>query len=114
MTLIEATLPGAPPASYLRMQFFPATIEGLSGPLPNTDLKVVVTNSHFIVLASGPNSFYVSYAAPLDEYLGFNKTTRKWHLITENGDRISISRADSCGCGSKLRGFSLYPNLRYG
>lgn len=110
-SMIDPTLPGAPPASYLRMQFFPAKISPLD--LPHTDLKVFVTNSHFIVVGSVRNAYSVIVSQPIDEYLGFNRTTRMWHLSLEDGVKISIGRADSCGCGSKLRGFALYPGIKY-
>lgn len=112
--MIDAVLPGAPPASYLRMQLFPAKV--VANPpldLPHTDLKVFVTNTHFIVVGSVDNAYAVITAQPLDEYLGFNRTSRMWHLSLEDGTKISIGRADSCGCGSKLRGFALYPGIKY-
>lgn len=115
----------APPANYLRMQYFPAQVTGLSNTPPPTDLKAVVTDSHLILITTSPvptsinagagagsESFAIVFVGVLESYEGFNYKTRSWELTLDTGERVSIARAPTCGCGSRLRGFQLYPNLR--
>lgn len=117
MTPIAPTLPGAPSAYYLRMQFFPAIVQGLTEPLPDDDLKVFVTDAHLVIVAplstTSATGFYVAFVGVLEDYFGFNRATRMWHLRLDTGEEVAIGRAESCGCGSKLRSFALYPRITY-
>lgn len=114
MTAIAPALPGAPTANYLRMQYFPAVVQGLTETLPRDDLKVFVTDAHLVIVAPSHSSgFYIAFVGVLDDYFGFSRTTRMWHLRLETGEEVAIGRAESCGCGSKLRSFILYPKITY-
>ena len=99
-----------PQTKHVRFEFFPAAVSGLSTELPEGDLKTYVTDEHLVIVANSSVGPEVVYTAPLDSYSGWNKQTRSWELVTESGEEVAISRADSCGCGSRLRGYNAFPN----
>lgn len=102
-----------PPATKVRLEFFPAAVSIPGTDLPDGDLKVVLTDEHLLVLANSPTGPTVALAAPLEDYSGFNRTTRTWEasIQTDEGSTpVAITRATSCGCGSALRGVRLYPS----
>lgn len=101
-----------PTANFLRMQYFPAEITGLPTTPPTTDKKVIVTDGHLVIITTSPSGFVVWFVGVLDSYDGFNYKTRAWELTLETGEKISISRSNSCGCGSRLRSYNPYPNLK--
>jgi len=77
--------------------------------MPQGDLKVVLTDDHMLVLANSPSGPYVAFQAPLEDYSGYNRTSRAWEATLEGDIPAQITRATSCGCGSALRGVRLYP-----
>lgn len=103
-----------PPAEYIRLDLFPATIltkndEPLTM-LPDGDLRVVVTDKYVIVLYdtnSGPDIFF---SFVLEEYLGRSADKKSYNFLA--GEYLlKIARKQSCGCGSRLRGASVYPGV---
>lgn len=104
------TVEGAPNASFIRFEYFPAHIEGVSG-LPGGDLKAYVTDRDLVVFANSQTGPVLAYAGAIEDYQGRNKETKSWNLTLEGGKEVRISRADSCGCGSRLRGLAAYPRL---
>jgi hypothetical protein len=100
-----------PPGQFVRLDFFPADVAGIDG-LPSGDLKVVATDTHLVIAANGSTGPEIVFIGVLDDYQGFDKTIRGWRMTLETGEEVSITRANSCGCGSALRGFRLYSTLR--
>lgn len=97
----EFELPGA---QFLRVDLFPAEIEtdlGIRG-----DKRVVVTDTHFLVFADSPIGPVLAYNSPLVDFEGSNKVG--WTATTET-EVFKFKRAQSCGCGSRLRGVRIYP-----
>lgn len=99
-----------PPATKVRLEFFPAAVSIPEVEFPEGDLKVVLTDEHLLVLANSPQGPEVSYQAPLEDYTGYNRTSRAWEATLEGQIPVAITRATSCGCGSALRGVRLYPS----
>lgn len=102
------TIEGAPNASFIRFEYFPAQIDGVSG-LPPGDLKAYVTDRDLVVFANSQEGPVLAFSGAIEDFQGRNKETQSWNLTLEGGTEVRISRADSCGCGSRLRGLAAYP-----
>lgn len=95
-----------PSAQFIRVDLFPAEIkEGLD---ISGDKRVIVTDTHFIVLADSPRGPVVAFQSGLLDFDGSNKIG--WTASTEDGE-YTFKRASGCGCGSRLRGASAFPGV---
>lgn len=95
-----------PEAKYIRVDLFPAEIK--DGPEIRGDKRVIVTDTHFIVLEDSPAGPTVAFQSGLLDFDGSNKVG--WTASTEDGE-YTFKRATGCGCGSRLRGANAYPGV---
>lgn len=95
------------PAAFWYLDLFPASVQE-SGSVIGEEFRVIVTDNHFYVLeeiGTGPALFIKE---PLESFEGTNKTG---YTVTAGGRQFFIQRAANCGCGSRLRGVSVFPGV---
>lgn len=94
------------PADFYWIDLFPAQLSvggELEKPMDNQELRIIVTNNYFYVIADtleGPRDIIKE---PLIDFDGSNKVG--YTVKTSLDNTYYFKRADNCGCGSRLRGF---------
>lgn len=75
------------------------------------DHRVVVTDDMFYVFSDGMSGPELAYSAWIEDFQK-SKNPNGYYVITANdGPTFFVKRADSCGCGSMLRGFFPFPDV---
>ena len=98
------------PAAFYYLDLFPASVHvgGPEGTLIGEEFRVIVTDNHFYVfqeIGTGPDTLIKD---PLVTFEGSNKTG---YTITGSINSYFVKRAGNCGCGSRLRGVSIFPGV---
>lgn len=100
-----------PDAAYIRLDLFPALIEGEGSNLPGNPpgnvwdaRRVVVTDSYLHVFSDSPTGPVLTYSGALVDFAGRN--TIGWDVQTEDLT-LKVKRSKGCGCGTRLR--SIFP-----
>lgn len=111
------------PAAHIKLDLFPARVTTVPTIDPQTreisgdphvfgdELRVIVTDSHFYVLAEGGKGPEAIIALPLTHFEG--KTATGYTVDTQEGLVYHVIRAANCGCGARLRGFHPFPGVPY-
>lgn len=104
-----------PPASFIRLDLFPALLSGEN--LPNTQLggvldsrRLIVTDTKVLVLSDSQSGPELTHEWNLVDITG--RATIGWTVETEELTFV-VRRSTGCGCGSRLRGLHLYPGVAY-
>lgn len=109
-----------PPATFIRLDLFPAIMTPLKDapPLPDQlpgavldGKRIIATDQFFLVFsdtATGPKLIHVW---TLNTFEGRNTTG--WTVTTEEGYNFLVRRSTHCGCGTKLRGIFPYMGVPY-
>lgn len=109
-------IPYLPEAEYIRLDLYPATILGrdntpLDPVLPDGDLRIIATDRYVVILHDTNSGPGVYTSIPIEEYLGRSADKKSHDFISPGGYLLKIVRQQSCGCGSRLRGASIYPGV---
>lgn len=105
------------PAQHLQLDLFPALVTDVTSDDPfrvtaeGTDNRVIVTDSHLYVFRDGteaPDAFIVE---PITSFTG--SSGDGYTIALADGVMYHVIRAESCGCGSRLRGFHPFPGVPY-
>lgn len=104
------------PAEFIRLDLFPASIakniENEAVQITNQDARVIVTNNMlYIFLEDQPGKPQIFFEDYLEEFSGNNR--EGFIVTTANSSEFLITRANSCGCGSTLRGYFPYPGVPF-
>ena len=93
--------------AYIRLDLFPAEVQGPNAPSTLTRVIVTDTEYHFFVdTPDGPTS---GLSGALYDLEGRNTTG--YTITSDDGSRYLVRRSGGCGCGSRLRGFRPFPGV---
>lgn len=105
-----------PPATFIRLDLFPAILTPLadSPPLPNQQpgavldaKRIIATDQYFLLFSDTVTGPKLEHVWTLVDFQGRNTTG--WTVHTEEGYNFLVRRSNGCGCGTKLR--SIFPYL---
>lgn len=88
----------------LRADVYPANVGFSFAESPYGKTRVIVTADSVLVLVDGQGSPRLLYEGRLEDVTGDRRTM----VATTADGTISISRAQGCGCGSRLKTFKAY------
>lgn len=91
------------PANGILVDTFPASVD-VDGADLGDQYRVIITDSHLVILEDGPKGPRVAVEVPYISQEGNNKNG--WSVTTtdDGSYTYSIKRVYHCGCGSRLRG----------
>lgn len=94
-------------ASHIKLDWFPLNItkDGKAFLPSNADYRVIVTDSHFYVLSDGLDGPKTDVSEKLVSFEGNHRDG--FTIVTEEATYFAV-KAESCGCGSQIRGFHPY------
>lgn len=90
----------------LRADVYPANVGFSFATAPYSKMRAIVTADSVYVLVDGQGSPRLVYEGRLEDVTGDRKTM----VATTADGQITISRAQGCGCGSRLKSFKAYRN----
>lgn len=94
------------PANEVWLDLFPAKVYGETQEFvaAHEEYRVIVTDTYFYIIDDTIDGPKAIVSLPTVEFLGNNKVG--YSVTTPEGE-FYISRAQNCGCGSRIRG--LFP-----
>lgn len=98
------------PAAYYSLDLFPASVNvgGPEGILLGEEFRVIVTDNYFYVFQEVGDRPEILVKEPLTLFEGSNKTG---YTVTTTMNIYYVRRAPNCGCGSRLRGVSIFSGV---
>jgi len=88
--------------TQIRADVFPANVHYSFADNPYPKSRVLVTADEIIVLVDGrPSAPNVAYSGRLEDLSG----DRRMLVATTADGTITVSRAQGCGCGSRLKSY---------
>ena len=109
-----------PPATYIRLDLFPAILTPLvdSPPLPDQQpgsvldgKRIIATDEYFLIYGDTVVGPTLQHVWTLHDFQGRNTTG--WTVRTEEGYNFLVRRSTGCGCGTKLRSVFPYMGVPY-
>lgn len=100
------------PANEIWLDLFPAkitTVEGLFEPV-HEEYRVIVTDTYTYIIddtIDGPKAIFAELTVKFE---GSNKTG---YTVVTSKEIFLITRADNCGCGSRIRGLHPFAGVPY-
>lgn len=100
------------PANIVYLDLFPAKIETVADfPTPHEEFRVIVTDAHFYIIddtIDGPKAVLTT------EYVEFAGNNKEGYTVVTNERVFKITRANNCGCGSRIRGLHPFAGVPHG
>ena len=93
--------------SYSNLMSFPVT-EGAYG---HDKTRVVVTDTRVIVAVDSNDGPMIIFSEDYEDFHKSNVKTYDSYVVTKTGKILAFRRNESCGCGSRLRGWNPYTHV---
>jgi hypothetical protein len=96
--------------NFIRLDLFPAKVT-LDGEVIPRDARFVATDDTAYVYVDSSTGPSIYFQGRLEDFEG--RANIGWTINLDGGSVIHVVRASSCGCGSRLRGFTPFPGVPY-